>query len=372
MRTTLGRTQRQPPMPHGSTTTRILTLIIASALLVCGCAYGATPTPVPTPSNTAAPPTATPTPLAIGPAVASQGQHSLFIEPDDGRTALVSAIHGARSSVSMKMYQLGDRAILDELKQAANRGVRVRVMLEHDPYGNGPGNQTAYDMLLAMGGQVRWSNPALLLTHEKSVVIDEQTAFIMTLDMINASFVYNREYGIITKQPAEVQEVLRCFNADWDRTPFVPDAGSAIVWSTENSRQTILSLIDSAHKTLILEQEETQDREILQHLVLAAKRGVAVRVLAAGPQDPSQLDLNAPGQKQLRDGGVAVRTIISPVMHAKMYLVDGNRALIGSMNISTASLNNNRELGILIADPAIIERISDTFERDWLKGKSVR
>ena len=345
-------------------------MIVASLLLVCACA--ATPTATPTPTNTAVPPSPTRTVPANATPVASQGAHTLFIEPDDGRAAILNAIHGARSSVDMKMYLLGDRAILDELKQAANRGVRVRVMLEHDPYGNIPGNQTAYDMLLAVGAQTRWTNPAFLLTHEKSIVVDGQTAFIMTLNMVNSSFSYNREYAIITKQPAEAQEVLRCFNADWDRTQFVPDAGSALVWSTNNSRQRILSLIDGAQKTLALTQEETQDREILQHLVSAAKRGVNVRVLAAGPQDPSQRDPNAPGQKQLKDGGVAVRTIITPVMHAKVYLVDETRALVGSMNVSTASLNNNRELGIVVSDPAIIQRISDTFEKDWLKAKPVK
>ena len=52
-------------------------------------------------------------------------------------------------------------------------------------------------------------------------------------------------------------------------------------------------------------------------------------------------------------------------MHAKDIIVDHREAFIGSENISTQSLNSNREVGILLADQSAISRLKETFARDW-------
>jgi phosphatidylserine/phosphatidylglycerophosphate/cardiolipin synthase-like enzyme len=39
------------------------------------------------------------------------------------------------------------------------------------------------------------------------------------------------------------------------------------------------------------------------------------------------------------------------------------------MNLSDNSLDNNREIGILIIDPEIIKKYKELFENDWKKSK---
>ena len=84
-----------------------------------------------------------------------------------------------------------------------------------------------------------------------------------------------------------------------------------------------------------------------------------------------------PTLKSLGDGGVQARAIPSPSSadvpyeHAKMILVDGKQAYIGSVNLSTASMTNAREVGILFDDPSAIKMISDAFEHDWATGVDV-
>src|SRR5947207_2960945 len=63
-----------------------------------------------------------------------------LVEPDDGRAALEHAIGGAQRTIDLVVYLLSDRQIVAALKAAQSRGVRVRVMLEEHPYGEGPGN----------------------------------------------------------------------------------------------------------------------------------------------------------------------------------------------------------------------------------------
>ena len=48
-----------------------------------------------------------------------------------------------------------------------------------------------------------------------------------------------------------------------------------------------------------------------------------------------------------------------------MMIADGTRAFVGSVNFSTASTTNARELGIFFDDPGAITMISHAFEQDW-------
>lgn len=49
----------------------------------------------------------------------------------------------------------------------------------------------------------------------------------------------------------------------------------------------------------------------------------------------------------------------SQYLHTKTILIDDKRLLVGSMNLSQNSLDNNRELGIIITDPEQIEMFKD-------------
>jgi cardiolipin synthase len=222
------------------------------------------------------------------------------------------------------------------------------------------------DDLNFSGISCRTSNPAFRLTHEKSIVIDHQIAFIMTLNQDKTAYSKNREFGIIDRNPYDVTEITAVFDNDWNRTaPVLSDPN--LVWSPVNSRIRINKLIDGAKKSLYVENEEMLDKNIEDHLISAAKRGVDVRVVMS----PSNFknDTNAPGRDRIKSGGVKVRLLKSPYIHAKILIADGSRAFVGSENFSPTSLNRNRELGILISDSKTIQTLSATFNIDWSAGK---
>jgi phosphatidylserine/phosphatidylglycerophosphate/cardiolipin synthase-like enzyme len=63
-------------------------------------------------------------------------------------------------------------------------------------------------------------------------------------------------------------------------------------------------------------------------------------------------------------GGVLVREVRNPYIHAKVILIDGREAFVGSENLSAESLDRNREVGILIHG-ASLHRLIAVFARDW-------
>ena len=47
-----------------------------------------------------------------------------------------------------------------------------------------------------------------------------------------------------------------------------------------------------------------------------------------------------------------------------MVLADGERAFVGSQNFTETSLDENREIGIVLSETVPLERLKSTFERD--------
>ncbi len=294
----------------------------------------------------------------------------VFVEPDAGDGLIVDAIRGAKKSVLLEMYLLTDTRIIRALEEAAHNNVTVRVMLETHPYGSGAVSPTeTLDRLKAAGVQAQAASPNFSLTHEKGMVIDENTAYIMTSNFTLSALgmgktTLNREYGIIDSNVPDVRTVIAIFNSDWDHSYIQQVDNPNLVVSPLNSRNVFLALINGAHKSLAVEAEEMQDSEVEQALVNAARRGTQVQAILPVPGNGSS-DSNNAGIATIRQGGIQVKEDPRLYMHAKIIIVDGQKAFVGSENISTASLNRNRELGIVVSDQTVLTTLRQTFQQDW-------
>jgi phosphatidylserine/phosphatidylglycerophosphate/cardiolipin synthase-like enzyme len=279
----------------------------------------------------------------------------------------VQAIGGANTSVWLEVYLLTDTRVLEALEEAAARGVDVRVLLELHPFGEGAtAAQVTLEKLNAAGVQARGADPAYYYTHEKAMVVDGATAYIMSCNLTRSGLGgtkqhTNREYGVIDTDPVDVSEVSAIFQSDWDRTvPALRDLN--LVVSPVNARAKVADLIGSARRTLSIEDEEMLDPASEDALLAAVRRGVVVDVVLPAPGAGAP---PAPDATRLERGGVRVRASSALYMHAKLIVVDGMRAFVGSENFSATSLDANRELGVIVAAPAALATLRATFAVDW-------
>ena len=297
----------------------------------------------------------------------------VFVEPDAGEHPITNAIEAAKKSVWLEMYILSDRNVIRALEDVANKGIDVRIMLEPHPYGSSSPTRTI-DQLKAAGAKVEDSSPSFALTHEKGMIVDGTTAFIMTSNFSRAalggysgnSSYNNREYDIVDTNQQDVLAVSAIFQADWNRTT-ASFSDPNLVVSPVNSRNDLTNLINSAHHTLLIENEEMIDTAIEQALANAAQHGVQVQVILPSSNSSS----NNQGIDTIKQGGVQVREDSHLYIHAKMFLIDGQKAFVGSENISTESLDQNRELGILISDQSVLNTLQQTFQQDWVVSQGV-
>lgn len=293
----------------------------------------------------------------------------LFTEPDDGVTPVTNIIHAAQHSVWVEVYELTNTSVISALEDAANQGRDVRVMLDPHPLGfSATSVKETLDKLKAAGIKTNTANPTFEFTHAKFMIIDSSILFLMTANLTAAALgstrkATNREYLLNDPATEDVQEAENIFNDDWSRTtPTLSDAN--LIVSPVNSRTKLLALINSAQSSLYIENEEMQDQQVEDALTQAAKRGVKVEVVLPAP-DSGSSDSNGAGVAFLRKANVSVREDKKLYIHAKIMIVDLGKAYVGSENFSSTSLDKNRELGMIVAEPTIIQSLETTFMSDY-------
>jgi len=291
---------------------------------------------------------------------------SLFEQPNDGRQPLLDAIDNSQKSIEMEMYELTDKQIIAALVDAEKRGVIVKVMLEQHPYLSGSVNASAKKALDAAHISNEWTNPVFALTHEKDVIVDDSEVFILNQNITVSSFSKNREFDIIDRNAVDVQEAEQIFAADWNRQSYTPPV-SHLVLSPVNSRASLTTLLNSATKTIDIEMEIVEDKDIINLLENKAKTTEIHVIIPTLKKDPS----NAEPAKELENAGVTVRAISSPYIHAKLILIDDTQAYIGSVNLSSSSMDENRELGIIFTQDDIIQHLTTDFATDWEKANNL-
>lgn len=314
-------------------------------------------------------PVSTGTPVNVS--SGNTGIHTVFVEPADGRAAILNTINGAQKTITLTIYQLDDPEIVAALAAAQSRGVSVRIIYNNASFAaqnvTNPNNY-AIANLTPLGVQMRPGWPVYTLTHQKTLTADNSVALVMTLNLDPTFFTTTRDFGIRTTDPAEVQEIEQVFEADWNYQNVTPTQAS-LVWSPVNSREKIVGLINNADSSLEIYIDSITDPQVIGAIGNASKRGVAVRVLAADNPGSSGTNVNAPALAALNASGAQAKSIASPYIHTKVAVADYGTsrqvAYVGSAYFVEESLDQSRNLGILVTEQPILDRIETEFNKDW-------
>jgi len=288
---------------------------------------------------------------------------SLNILPDDGENAIYNFVNSATSSIDVTIYELNDVTLENDLVAREKAGADVRVILDQAQKSY---NTAAYNLLTAGGVGVVWSSTSFTYTHQKTITVNNDESYISTGNFDNTYYATSRDFGVFDTDPTDVAAIVAVFNADYAHTSITPSEGDDLVWSPTDSQTQLLALIDGAQHTLDVEQEEFEDSTLVNAIVADENRGVTVRVVIEDPSEyTSYLD-------EVTGAGGKVTGYSSTTgfyIHAKTVIADYGystaKAFVGSENFSSGSLNDNRELGIITANSAIVSGLETTFDGDF-------
>jgi len=303
-----------------------------------------------------------------GTATDSTGTSSMnvIVSPDESTRAILDAVRLAHDRVWVEMYLLTANEAIDALIFAHAQGRDVRVLLEPSPFGAETANQSAFAQLAEAGVDVRWLQRAQGLVHAKLILIDDAIAYVMSLNLTTAGLNSNREFAVVDTSVTDVDWATRVFSADLlGADPGPPPANVTLLVSPLDPRTRIEQMIDRASRALRVEMEELSDSEIVNHLVDAQTRGVSVRVVC--PRTGRSAATSS-ALARLQSGGVNVRVLDAPTIHAKAMVADDRAIYVGSVNLTRASLDDNREFGVLWNDPAAATVIAKTIADDAARG----
>jgi len=280
--------------------------------------------------------------------------HSLIVLPDDTSAPLLDAIARAQKSLRIKMFLFSDPSLMKAVIAARKRGLDVRIMLNTARRSGEADNKVT-------------SNPEFDVTHEKSMVIDDEIVFVKSLNWVTKNLTETRDYAVVSQHAHEVREVIECFEADWARKPFDVTGDSHLIWCKGNGRDRISRFIDESKDTLFVQNERYQDQVIIERLVRAHERGVKIHVMARPPHKlkVEKLTEGVGGLRILKDVGVKVHKLKHLKLHAKMLLADHSRAIVGSINLSPGSFDSRRELAIEVHAPNVVDRLREIAHHDW-------
>lgn len=314
--------------------------------------------------------------LAIVPLAGAQASSALatstlahvWSEPASGYDFLDAAVASARTSLDLSMYELNDPVFERALVASARRGVVVRVLLNAAFLGLRE-NTAAAARLRAGSVQVVWA-PTNQIFHAKYMVVDGARAYIGSGNLVAADYATTRDFWVEDTNANDVDAVSATFASDFAHRVGKRRASHGLVWSP-GSAAALVTLIDSAHRTLLVENEEMKSAPIEQALVAAAHRGVHVDVVMT--YDSSWTS----ALTQLARHGVQVRLHrgAQVYIHAKVICADctasSGTVFIGSENFSTSSLSYNRELGVTSATPAARDAVRSAVNADFASGTAL-
>jgi len=291
----------------------------------------------------------------------------LVIEPGAGFSPVYGLINGARHSIDVTMYELADTTAEHDLAAAARRGVDVRVILDEREQSL---NSSAFSYLSSQRVKVVWSWSRFTYTHQKTLVIDGSKAVIMTANLTSEYYPTSRDFLVVDTSRADVAAITAVFDADFAHRAVSPGDGADLVWSPADSQDKLLGLINGATSSLRIYSEEMGDTTVEDALIRAARRGVDVQV--CGENEDGEYDS---AFAKMARAGVRISYYSSSAgfyIHGKVIEADYGtghaRIFIGSENFSSTSLNDNRELGLIISDPAVLSAVARTFAADFRKG----
>ena len=137
---------------------------------------------------------------------------------------------------------------------------------------------------LDAGITVARSASELIRYHDKVIVIDRRTLYVLSFNFTHLDIDRSRGFGIVTNNTKWVAEAIKLLEADSKRTPYCCGLDTFVV-SPANARKALGNFLKRAHKQLLIYDPKISDKEMIRILEDRAKAGVEIRIIGQTKAD---------------------------------------------------------------------------------------
>ena len=306
--------------------------------------------------------------------------------------------------------------ILNALVGAAERGVKIRILVDSKMYVTYPDdvNRLEQQSPNIIKHVIDFGRLAGGIQHAKFFIVDESEIFIGSQNFDWRAMNHIHELGVRVKEPDIAYLYSALFDSDWDYSEkndneswknfYMPKAGllnthltdsyygSVILTPTmspppfisiENfqDERKLLEMIDSAKDEVCLQflTYKTSLKEggifsLDSALVNAASRGVKVKLIVSDWSIGEYAIKDLQRLAGINNIEVKYNSIpewsgghlpFARVEHCKYAAVDNNICWIGTANAEKSYFRNSRNVGVVIDNGKISSEVKDIFMKDW-------
>jgi cardiolipin synthase len=320
--------------------------------------------------------------------------------------AIEAALDRAVYEIYLETYIFEDdstgRLIAEALRRAALRGVKTHLLI--DGYGSFRLPESMVDFLEAAGVLVLKFRPKtspwtlrrrrLRRLHRKIVVVDRTIAFVGGINIIDNMDIRGQtstrfDYAVSVQGPL-VKAIHDSARRVWSRVAWIrwlPDRGrendryrpsteptglmqaAFLIRNNIRHRRDIeeayLQAIEQAQSEIMLANAYFLPGLNLRHaLVAAAGRGVRVVLLLQGRMDHPLLHYASHAlYGSFLDSGIEIHEYHKSLLHAKVAVIDGHWATVGSSNLDPFSLLLSLEANVVVDDEGFAKELKLSLEQ---------
>jgi phosphatidylserine/phosphatidylglycerophosphate/cardiolipin synthase-like enzyme len=280
---------------------------------------------------------------------AGGGSLKLLVQPSDGVTDLLNAMHRAEGSIEIAIFRFDHAGIEEALTAAVKRGVSVQALIAHVNGSSAEALRKLEMRLLAAGVTVARTDTGLARYHGKYLIIDRRELFVLAFNFTRQDIEKSRSFGVVTKNRRLVQEAMALFEADSKRQQYKSGSSSFIV-SPVNARKQLSSFIKGARSEIAIYDPRVSDRAMLRILQDRLEANVSIRIIGRVSDERYKF---------------SVRTLARMRLHTRCIIRDRKALFLGSQSLRELELDGRREVGIVCRDRAAVATILNIFEEDW-------
>ncbi|MGQ3099468.1 MAG: phospholipase D-like domain-containing protein [Sphingopyxis solisilvae] len=316
--------------------------------------------------------------------------HRLEVITDGDRRIerILALVHGAARSIDLIMYIFdhdeAGRRVLDAMTAAAQRGVRVRAVI--DSFGSSDLTDDIFAALRAAGGNVtffsrRWRSSYLIRNHQKLLVVDDEVAVTGGFNIASAYLSGDRslcwfDLGIVVRGPSVARMVawfaeIHDYTAHHDGKLFLlrrlirewPVDKGPVTWLVGGPTQRLSPWAQAVRSDLVgacqLDMAMayfSPGQGMLRRLGRVARLGRARFIMAAKSDNAATIGASRLLYGYLLRKGATIWEYRPCKLHMKLIVID-DVVYIGTANFDMRSLFVNVELMLRVADAGFAEQM---------------
>ncbi len=246
-------------------------------------------------------------------------------------TKIVDYVKSAQRAIYMEVYVFTYKPLADALVDAAKRGVEVYVVLSSRVFGGVPKQAREIAAYLEESGvKVLW-NGDFPNVHTKLYVIDNRTVIIGNINPTVAGFTKNKGVMLVIRNETLARQLATIILNDYRRT-YPRYRYPGVLVSPINSQEGLLWIFNQPGTLYIAMEQIYMDSGLVPYVIDRQAYIVVARTDAD------------------------IKTAVDSAVVAKIIAV-GDYVYVGSINIGYYSIQRNREVGLLIENPKLAQRM---------------